>query len=46
MGEPMLEELLADPIVHMMMAADRVPLAELRDILRQQQEALESALAE
>ena len=46
MGEPTLQELLADPIVHMMMAADRVSLAELRDIVRQQQEALENALAE
>jgi len=46
MGEPTLEEVLADPIVHLMMAADRVPLADLRDIIRQQREALENAMAE
>jgi hypothetical protein len=31
-GEPSLEEILSEPIVQLLMAADRVSLDELRDL--------------
>ena len=32
-GEPSLEEILSEPIIHMLMQADRVSIEELRTLL-------------
>ena len=34
-GEPSLEEILSEPIVHLLMAADRVSLEDLRALYAQ-----------
>ena len=45
-GEPTLEEVLTEPIVHRVMAADGVRLNDLRNIIARQQKALENTTVE
>lgn len=43
-GEPRLDEVMADPLVHLVMAGDGVGLAELRAVITQAQHRLRSRL--
>jgi hypothetical protein len=45
-GEPSLDEVLADPIVHTLMAADRLRLGDLCDIIGYRYEILDGVTVE
>ena len=42
--EPRLEDVLADPLVHLVMARDRIGMAELRAVIADAQRRLRSRL--